>query len=179
VHSDHNFYNLHNLYNDFKGIVYGIELKESSEHRQKFLGLRTTQSIIFSLYGHNSDHFNSHMLTNRNFISYHMHVSLPQFYEAIETFRKIEDSSERYTVAQSLFDTFIKPGSEKEVNVDYDQRMKIEISLSEASKTTFDVAQSEVLSLLIMDVIPKFNHVYVFSYSLFILFNTIVSDPSY
>ena len=79
----------------------------------------------------------------------------------VESFRKIDSISDRLSTAQTIYDTFIKTGSPQEINVDYDVRLAIEKSMSEASKTMFDGAQQEVLLLLNLDVIPKYYNSYV------------------
>lgn len=73
-----------------------------------------------------------------------------------------EDSeSERKAAAQTIFDTFVKGGSEQEINIDYDVRKEIRGKLDVAPKNLFAKAMEEVLSLLTMDIIPKFRSQYV------------------
>jgi hypothetical protein len=60
-------------------------------------------------------------------------------------------------MAQALYDIFIVSGSDQEVNIDFDLKRDIQRSLSKASLTLFNSAQEEVISLLTMDVIPKFH----------------------
>lgn len=82
---------------------------------------------------------------------------MSQFHEAVESFRQLSSDDERRNVAQTLYDTFVRPGADQEINVDYDVKMDVHSGLTRAPRSLFDVAHKEVLNLLLMDVLPKFN----------------------
>lgn len=92
-------------------------------------------------------------------------LPLPQFYEAVKSYQNVESESERQGLAQSLFDTFVKGGSDQEINIDYETRKAIRTKLATGSRNLFDAALEEVTSLLTMDLIPKFKTQYALTTS--------------
>ena len=91
------------------------------------------------------------------FVTFHPLNLVSQFHEAVESFRQLSSDDERRNVAQTLYDTFVRPGADQEINVDYDVKMDVHSGLTRAPRSLFDVAHKEVLNLLLMDVLPKFN----------------------
>lgn len=85
----------------------------------------------------------------------------PKFYEAVKEYRQISDDQARKTAAQSIYDTYVRTGTDQEINVDFDIRKSIQKKLENAPKDIFDEAYTEILSLLNMDVLPKFKQSYV------------------
>jgi hypothetical protein len=94
----------------------------------------------------------------RAYVSKSLCTESLEFYEAVEFFRQISNDDDRRTTAKTIYDTYVKVGSDQEINVDYEMRVAIQKGLNEAQNSLFDEAQAEVRSLLVMDVIPKYHH---------------------
>ena len=60
--------------------------------------------------------------------------------------------------AQSIYETYVRPGADQEINVDHDVKMTVKSGLAVASLSLFDIAHQDVVNLLMMDVLPKFKH---------------------
>lgn len=75
----------------------------------------------------------------------------------MNSYRDIESVSQRSPVAQDIYTTYIRPGSNQEVNIDYPFRQDIQLALAQAPVEIFDKAQKEVLGLLLMDILPKYR----------------------
>ena len=80
------------------------------------------------------------------------------FHKAVDILRAptCEDKSEHdetdiRTFAEEIFDTYVRPGAEMEINISSDQRMKIKEQLTNSAtidKGVFDSAQREIYALM-------------------------------
>ena len=88
------------------------------------------------------------------------------FHKAVEILRvpTCEDKSEHdetdiRTFAEEIFDTYVRPGAEMEINISSNQRMKIKEQLNNSAtidKGIFDNAQREIYALMSRHSYPRF-----------------------
>uniref|UniRef100_A0A8C6U5V0 Regulator of G protein signaling 18 n=1 Tax=Neogobius melanostomus TaxID=47308 RepID=A0A8C6U5V0_9GOBI len=83
-----------------------------------------------------------------------------EFWLACEDYRTVDSETKLLSKAKYIYTVFIETDAPKEVriNIDYSTKVAIEKSISQPTKSCFDVAQMKVYSLMQKDSYPRFLH---------------------
>lgn len=79
-----------------------------------------------------------------------------EFWLACEDYRTIDSETKLLSKAKYIYTVFIETDAPKEINIDYSTKVAIEKSISQPTKSCFDVAQTKVYSLMQKDSYPRF-----------------------
>ncbi|XP_062869476.1 regulator of G-protein signaling 8-like [Trichomycterus rosablanca] len=79
-----------------------------------------------------------------------------EFWLTCEDYKKISSCLRMYFKARIVYNQFIKPGSPKEINIDYHTREKIRSNIRSPTSHSFDEAQKIVYGLMERDSYPRF-----------------------
>ncbi|KAF7202824.1 regulator of G-protein signaling 21 [Nothobranchius furzeri] len=81
-----------------------------------------------------------------------------EFWLACEDFKTTALPEDLHWKAEKIYEEFIKPTANREINVDHHVREKIQRSLEKPSCSCFDEAQKHVYLLMLRDTCPRFLH---------------------
>ncbi|KAM4721476.1 regulator of G-protein signaling 2 [Rhinophrynus dorsalis] len=79
-----------------------------------------------------------------------------EFWLACEDFKKTKSPHKLTSKAKKIYDEFIEKESPKEINIDFQTRENITLSLQEPSRSCFGAAQKRVYSLMENNSYPRF-----------------------
>ncbi|XP_053549057.1 regulator of G-protein signaling 2 [Bombina bombina] len=79
-----------------------------------------------------------------------------EFWLACEDFKKTKSPHKLTTKAKKIYDEFIEKEAPKEINIDFQTREAITLTLQEPSRTCFGAAQKRVYSLMENNSYPRF-----------------------
>ena len=84
-----------------------------------------------------------------------------KFFESVNAYRQMSSLIQRTTAAKEIYSTFIQTDAPQEINIDHDVKLSISKGVGLAPIDLFDKAFDEIVSLLVLDIVPKFNRQYV------------------